>query len=150
MLRLPPQRPARALPRPGPHAAVSEDSLGRVSGRSANEGKEALAAASGADGGQREGKARALLWSLRSPFCPPRHGSICCPELAPPCALGSAPPPFLECGRRARCCPVLALCLGLRPPLSSAPVGGARCCPALALYLGLRPPLGATVRPQLH
>ena len=34
-LRLPPQRPARALPRPGPHAPISEEPLGGVGGRSA-------------------------------------------------------------------------------------------------------------------
>ena len=34
-LRLPPPRPARALPRPGPHAPISEEPLGGVGGRSA-------------------------------------------------------------------------------------------------------------------
>ena len=34
-LRLPPQRPARALPRPGPHAPISEEPLGGVGERSA-------------------------------------------------------------------------------------------------------------------
>ena len=33
--RLPPQRPARALPRPGLHAPISEELLGGVGGRSA-------------------------------------------------------------------------------------------------------------------
>ena len=39
--RLPPQRPARALPRPGPHAPILKDPLGGVGGRSAKRREEA-------------------------------------------------------------------------------------------------------------
>ena len=65
--RLPPQRPARALPRPGPHAPISEQPLGGVGGRSAKRREEALeavfAAVAEADG-ERNGKAKVpLLWS---------------------------------------------------------------------------------------
>ena len=63
--RLPPQWPARALPRPGPHAPISEGPLGGVGGRSAKR-KEALkvgfAAVIEADG-ERQGRAKVpLLW----------------------------------------------------------------------------------------
>ena len=55
--RLPPQRPARALPRPGPHAPISEELLGDVGGRSAKRREEALeagfAAVTEADGERR-------------------------------------------------------------------------------------------------
>ena len=66
--RLPPQRPARALPRPGPHAPISEELLGGVSGRSAkrrlgrgSKGRS-FAAVTEADGDGRRAKVP-LLWS---------------------------------------------------------------------------------------
>ena len=66
--RLSPQRPARALPRPGPHAPISEELLGGVGGRSAkrrlgrgSKGRY-FAAVSEADGGGRRAKVL-LLWS---------------------------------------------------------------------------------------
>ena len=66
--RLLPQRPAWALPRPGPHAPISEEPLGGVGGRSAkrrlgrgSKGRS-FAAVTEADGGG--GRAKVLLlWS---------------------------------------------------------------------------------------
>ena len=43
-----PWRPARALPRPGPHAPISEEPLGGVGGRSAKAREDALRSATGA------------------------------------------------------------------------------------------------------
>ena len=58
--RLPPQRPARALPRPGPHAPISEELLGGVGGRSAKRREGALeagfAAVTEADGERSGGR----------------------------------------------------------------------------------------------
>ena len=66
--RLPPQRLARALPRPGPHAPTSEELLGGVGGRSAKwrlgrgaEGRS-FAVVTEADGDGRRAKVL-LLWS---------------------------------------------------------------------------------------
>ena len=64
--RLPPQRPARDLPRPGPHAPISEELLGGVGGRSAKRREEALeagfAAVTEADGERRGGRRPPFLW----------------------------------------------------------------------------------------
>ena len=73
--RLPPQRPARALPRLGPHAPISEELLGGVGGRSATRREEALeagfAAVAEADGERRGGQRSPFLWSgLRAARCP--------------------------------------------------------------------------------
>ena len=73
--RLPPQRPARALPRLGPHAPISEELLGGVGGRSATRREEALeagfAAVAEADGERRGGQRSPFLWSgLRAAHCP--------------------------------------------------------------------------------
>ena len=95
--RLPPQRPARALPRPGPHAPISEEPLGGVGGRSAkrrlvrcSKGRS-FAAVTEADGDGRRAKVlllwrgeRAVLWcsmeSWRSGGTQVRIGR--CPGLA--------------------------------------------------------------------
>ena len=65
--RLPPQRPARVLPRPGPHAPISEELLGGVGERSAKRREEALkadfAVVTEADGGRKGRVNVPLLWS---------------------------------------------------------------------------------------
>ena len=57
---LPPQKPARALPRPGPHAPISEEPLGGVGGKSAKRSwsfrRRVFAVVSGADGGEEAGR----------------------------------------------------------------------------------------------
>ena len=76
--RLPPQRPARALPRPGLHAPISEEPLGGMGGGSAerrlgrgSKGRS-FAAVTEADGDGRRAKVlllwsgeRVVLWSWR-------------------------------------------------------------------------------------
>ena len=62
-----PWRPARALPRPGPHGPISEEPLGGVGGRSAKAREDALRSATGAE---QEGRGRGPLFMpvWRRPF----------------------------------------------------------------------------------